>query len=98
MNNVLRPGHTRGQRDIAFPADQHRLDGGAVKTVLVEFVEETRHRVRLQVPADCDLEGIEAALPNILAADNLDGFVDLLRHIERVEILDDPSSAPTTSF
>ena len=82
------PAHTPSRRDMAFSAAQAPEAGAPMKTVVVEFVEETRHRVRLQVPVDGDLDDIEADLPNMLAANLADGFIDLVRHIERVDILD----------
>lgn len=89
MNHVRPcPAHTPRRPDVAFSAATLSEGGAAMKTVVVEFVEETRHRVRLQVPADCDLDDIEADLPNMLAATFEDGFIDLARHIERVEVLD----------
>ena len=81
------PAHTSSRRDIGF-SDVQTPHEGPVKTVLVEFVEETRHRVRLQVPADRGIDDIEADLPNVLALRHEDGFVDMIRHIEQVKILE----------
>ena len=81
------PAHTPNRRDVAFPPARPAVDLAGTKTVVVEFVEESRHRVQLQVPADCSIDDIEAALSNMLADENLDGFVDLVRHIEHVEVL-----------
>jgi len=88
------PAHTPNRRDVAFSAAQALEADAPMKTVVVEFVEETRHRVRLQVPAECDLDDIEADLPNMLASNFDDGFIDLVRHIERVDILDSAPAHP----
>lgn len=93
--NHLRPcpAHTPARRDIAFSAAQSPTPT-PMKTVEVEFVEEIRHRVRLQVPADYNLDDIEADLPNMLASTVEDGFIDLVHHIERVDILDSAPAHP----
>lgn len=87
------PAHTPPpRRDLAYPATTVPRLIGPTKTVVVEFVEETRHRLRLQVPAELAAEDIEAALPNMLAVRHDDGFIDLNRYIEHVDILDDTAS------
>lgn len=82
------PAHTPpAPRDLAYPASSVPRRIGPTKTVVVEFVEETRYRLRLQVPAELAADDIEAALPNIVAMSHDDGFIDLNRYIERVDIL-----------
>lgn len=81
------PAHTPPARpDLAYPAST-AAPLGPTQTVLVEFVEETRHRVHMQIPAGLALDDIEAALPNLLATSPEDGFIDFNRYIEHVEIL-----------
>ena len=61
------------------------------KTLLVEWVEESSHRARIQVPADCDVEDLD--LENRLADLANGGFEGLERRIEFVEVVDNDAAA-----
>jgi len=61
------------------------------KTLLVEWVETSTHRLRIQVPADRDVEDLD--LENRLAELANDGFEGLERIIEFTEVVaDDPAA------